>query len=114
MAPEKPVWVEFAKSMVPIVAGTAEGIAKLLAQPGRAIKVLDIAAGHGMFGITIARPNPPAQIVAQDWKSVLEGAQGNAPKAGGAGRLFAVPRPPFSLGFRYGVEPGLLSQFLPH
>lgn len=35
-------------------------------------KVLDIAAGHGMFGIMLARANPNAQIHAVDWAKVLE------------------------------------------
>jgi 2-polyprenyl-3-methyl-5-hydroxy-6-metoxy-1,4-benzoquinol methylase len=114
VSPENPVWVEFAKSMVPIVAGTAEGIAKLLAQPGRAIKVLDIAAGHGMFGITIARHNPQAQIVAQDWKSVLEVAQENAAKSGVAARFRTIPGSAFDVDFGSGYDLVLLPNFLHH
>ena len=38
---------------------------------GKPCTVLDIAAGHGMYGITIAKKNPNATIVAVDWPSVL-------------------------------------------
>jgi len=114
VSPENPVWVEFAKSMVPIVAGTAEGIAKLLAQPGRAIKVLDIAAGHGMFGITIARHNPQAQIVAQDWKSVLEVAQENAAKSGVAARFRTIPGSAFDVDFGKDFDLALIPNFFHH
>src|SRR5271155_1417391 len=63
VAPEHPVWVEFARAMVPMTNMSAAIIADLLqADSGAACKVLDIAAGHGMFGITIARRNPNAWI----------------------------------------------------
>src|SRR5262249_9094538 len=45
MAPEDPIWVEFAKSMAPVSAMAAAGMAQILNMPGQAIKVLDIAAG---------------------------------------------------------------------
>jgi ubiquinone/menaquinone biosynthesis C-methylase UbiE len=45
--------------------------------------VLDVAAGHGMFGIAIAQQNPRATIVASDWPAVLAVAEENA-------RRFAV------------------------
>src|SRR5580704_11345068 len=79
MDPEHPVWVEFARSMAPMMAMPAESIAKLIgAADGTTWKVLDIAAGHGLFGITIARHNPNAAIVAVDWVQVLEVARENA------------------------------------
>lgn len=114
MAPENPVWVEFARSMVPIVAGGAESIAKLTAQPGRSIKVLDIAAGHGMFGITIARHNPQAQIVAQDWKNVLQVALENAEKANVTDRYRTLPGSAFDVDFGTGYDLVLLPNFLHH
>src|SRR2546422_1648107 len=35
------------------------------------------AAGHGLFGITLARHNPNAEVVAVDWPKVLEVARAN-------------------------------------
>src|SRR5690349_11090638 len=49
---ENPIWVEFARSMAPMVVPAAHAIADLVAGTGP-LTVLDIAAGHGMFGITI-------------------------------------------------------------
>ncbi|MDQ2947377.1 MAG: methyltransferase type 12, partial [Acidobacteriota bacterium] len=48
--PDNPAWVEFAHGMVALMRPAAQGIADILsgAPPG---KVLDIAAGHGLFGI---------------------------------------------------------------
>src|SRR5205814_2125398 len=46
MAPDHPVWVDFARSMAPLMIMAAEFIAGL---EGTTSKVLDIAAGHGLF-----------------------------------------------------------------
>jgi hypothetical protein len=78
---ENPVWVEFARSMVPTAMMTAKAVAPIVGGTGRK-KVLDIAAGHGMYGISVAQVNPAAEIVALDWKNVLEVATENAKRAG--------------------------------
>ncbi len=79
VADNNPAWVEFAHAMVPMMMPTAHAIAEL---PGVSsagpMRVLDIAAGHGIFGIVIAQRNPQAEIVAVDWPQVLEVASANA------------------------------------
>src|SRR4051812_40201924 len=83
MAPDHPIWVEFARSMAPLMMMPAQMIAEVLnASEREKWKVLDIAAGHGLFGIMLARANPNAEIYAVDWKNVLDVAQTNAIKAG--------------------------------
>src|SRR5215472_17517520 len=66
--PENPVWVEFAHSMAPMAAAMCGPLGSIvlegIAEP---IQVLDIAAGHGLFGIEVAKRNPQARIVAVDW-----------------------------------------------
>src|SRR5215469_7843998 len=54
--PENPVWVEFAQSMAPMMAPLAGPLGAVVLQ-GRTdpMHVLDIAAGHGLFGIEIAK-----------------------------------------------------------
>jgi len=66
--------------MMPLMRMPSEIIASELAQAGEVRKVLDIAAGHGIFGIAIARKNPQAQIYAVDWPKVLDVARENANK----------------------------------
>jgi len=81
--PQDEVWVAFARSMAQLTAPAANFIAHLLGAPeGRACRILDIAAGHGMYGITVAKKNPNAQVVAVDWPAVLSVAQENAQTAG--------------------------------
>src|SRR5262245_37310958 len=56
IAPEHPCWVDFARGMAPLMAPIAEMIAgRLDAAAGRPWRVLDIAAGHGLFGIALAK-----------------------------------------------------------
>ena len=85
--PQDELWVAFARSMGPLAIPSAEFIAQLTgAGQGKECKVLDLAAGHGMYGITIAKKNPQAQISALDWPAVLEVAKENARAAGVSGR----------------------------
>ena len=70
------MWVEFARAMAPLAGMSAILLANLLdIEQAPAWKVLDIAAGHGMFGITLARLNPGVQVTALDWKNVLAVAE---------------------------------------
>src|SRR6202171_3520583 len=59
--PNDEFWVAFARSMAPLAVPSSQFIATLLhAEEGKPCKVLDIAAGHGMYGITVALKNPKA------------------------------------------------------
>jgi ubiquinone/menaquinone biosynthesis C-methylase UbiE len=112
---ENPIWVEFARSMMPMMVPAAHGIADLVAPSGAgAMKILDIAAGHGLFGITIAQRNPQAQIVAVDWKAVLAVAQDNAQRAQVQDRYEARPGDAFAVEFGTGFDAALVTNFLHH
>ncbi len=113
--PENPIWVEFAHSMASMMRMPAELIAKILAAeiPGDC-KVLDIAAGHGLFGIAVAAHNPKAEIVAVDWAPVLAVADENAEKAGVAGRHSKIPGSAFDVNFGRGYNAVLITNFLHH
>lgn len=115
VAPENPIWVKFARAMVPMMMPAAQQIAKILNDNGeRELKVLDIAAGHGMFGITIARENPRASVVALDWPNVLAVAKENAERAGVADRYKTIEGSAFDADFGTGFDAVLLTNFLHH
>jgi len=115
LAPEHEFWLEFARAMGPMMAFPAETIAQLLgAGQGQRWKVLDIAAGHGIFGIAIGRQNPNAAITAVDWPGVLEIARQNADAAGLAGRYRTVPGSAFEVELGTGYDIVLLTNFLHH
>ena len=113
--PKEELWINFARSMAPLTAPSAEFIAGLIgAAGGKPCKVLDIAAGHGMYGITVAKRNPNAQIVALDWRGVLEVAQENARKLGVADRYTAKPGSAFETEFGNGYDFVLLTNIFHH
>lgn len=115
VAPDHPMWVEFARSMAPMMHMPASVMAELLDdESGRAIRVLDIAAGHGLFGIGIAQRNPRAQIVAVDWAAVLAVASENAGKFGVADRFNMLAGSAFEVEFGTGYDLALLTNFLHH
>lgn len=115
LAPDHPMWVDFARSMMPMMALPAELMAKLLgADRGDRWKVLDIAASHGVFGLTLARRNPNAEIVAVDWANVLEVAKENAKAAGVAERYRTLPGSAFDVDFGDGYDIALLTNLLHH
>ena len=112
---EDPIWIDFARSMVPMMAPAAQEIASLIgADGGRKCKVLDIAASHGVFGITIAKQNPNAEIVALDWPNVLQVAQENAEAGGVAGRFTTLPGSALEIDYGSGYDIVLLTNFLHH
>lgn len=111
--PDNPFWVLFARAMAPMMEIPARAIADLAAGNGP-IRVLDIAAGHGVFGVAIAQRNPKAEITALDWKNVLEVAKENAVKAGVADRWHALPGSAFDVEFGSGYDVILITNFLHH
>lgn len=115
LSPHDEFWVEFAKSMAGLAVPGAEFIAATIgAKEGQPIKVLDIAAGHGVFGLTIARHNPAAQIVALDWPNVLGVAEQNAKKFGVAERWTKKTGSAFETEFGEGYDYILLTNILHH
>ena len=115
VAPENPMWVDFARSMAPMMMPNAQAIAQILrVAEGKPMKVLDIAAGHGIFGITIAQANPKAEIYAVDWKPVLAVAAENAQKMGVAARHHLIPGDAFAVDFGKDYDVALVTNFLHH
>jgi 2-polyprenyl-3-methyl-5-hydroxy-6-metoxy-1,4-benzoquinol methylase len=108
-------WVDFARSMAPMMMMASEGMAAIVlgGQTGP-IKVLDIAAGHGLFGISILRSNPNAKVTAVDWKNVLEVARGNAQKFGVEDRYSTIPGSIFDVEIGSGYDLVLVPNFLHH
>jgi 2-polyprenyl-3-methyl-5-hydroxy-6-metoxy-1,4-benzoquinol methylase len=78
------------------------------------VLVLDIAAGHGLFGIEVAKQNTAARVVAVDWASVLEVASANARKAGVSDRYETRPGSAFDVDFGGPYDIVLLTNFLHH
>jgi len=113
--PENPIWVKFARGMAGMMSMPAQLMAKLVdPNADRKLKILDIAAGHGLFGIAFAAQNKQAEITAVDWRPVLEVAKENAEKAGVADRYSTIEGSAFDVEFGTGYDLVLLTNFLHH
>ena len=116
VAPDATVWTDFARAMKGLAGFTAELVANLLEvdTADRPLRVLDVAAGHGMFGITIARRHPRADVTALDWSGVLAVAEENARAAEVADRVRLLPGDAFKTDLGTGYDLVLLPNFLHH
>jgi 2-polyprenyl-3-methyl-5-hydroxy-6-metoxy-1,4-benzoquinol methylase len=114
--PEHEVWVRFARGMAGMAAMPAELLAQrvLAIAPTAPLRVLDVAAGHGLYGIAVARQNPNATVVASDWSNVLTVAQDHAQAAGVQDRFEALPGSAFDVDWGDDFDVVLLTNFLHH
>ena len=115
MSPDNPVWIKFARAMVPFVAPTAGMISnEIAAWPRQPRRLLDIAAGHGLFGISAAQAIPSLEVTAIDWPAVLTVAHENASAAGVAQRYRTIGGSAFDVDWGEGYDIVLLTNFLHH
>ena len=113
--PDNPIWVQFAETMAPMMAPMAAPLgAVVLNGHNGPMRILDIAAGHGLFGIEIAKQNPEAHVTGLDWAPVLRVALDNARKAGVHDRYNMLPGSAFEVDFDGPYDAVLLTNFLHH
>jgi len=109
------VWVNFARAMAPMMAMPAQMMAALVdPEANQKLRILDIAAGHGLYGLAFATKNKQAEVTALDWTAVLEVAKENAAKAGVEDRYSTIEGSAFDVEFGTGYDLVLLTNFLHH
>lgn len=115
LQPDHPMWVNFARAMQPMMAMPAQLMAQLADEKhDQPLRILDIAAGHGLFGLAFAKQNSQVKVTAVDWPKVVEVAQANAQAAGVADRYHANPGSAFDVDYGTGYDIVLLTNFLHH
>lgn len=115
VSPENPLWVEFAEKMAPMMGPMAGPLGAVVLEGHQGpMRVLDIAAGHGLFGIEIAKQNKQAHVTGLDWAPVLRVARKNAEKAGVQERYDMLPGSAFEVEFGGPYDAVLLTNFLHH
>ena len=110
---DNPIWVDFARYMGKLMHPAAEEIADLVAGTGP-MTILDIAAGHGWFGISAAVKNPQAEVTALDWPNVLAVAKENAKQAGVSDRHKTIPGDAFTVDYGGPYDLVLVTNFFHH
>ena len=114
-AADHPVWLEFARAMAPIVIPGSQALAEMIKlDDSRPVKILDIAASHGLWGIAFAKKYPRASVVALDWKSVLEVTRENAARAGVGDRFSTIAGSAFEVDLGSDYDLVLIPNFLHH
>jgi 2-polyprenyl-3-methyl-5-hydroxy-6-metoxy-1,4-benzoquinol methylase len=112
---DNPIWVAFARAMAPLMQLPARLLVdRVGGDPRQPLRILDVAAGHGLFGIAIAERYPEARITALDWPNVLKVAQENARRAGVAERHFLLPGSGFTTEWGGPYDLVLFTNFLHH
>ncbi|MCE9575979.1 MAG: methyltransferase domain-containing protein [Deltaproteobacteria bacterium] len=115
LLPDNEIWVTFARGVGPAVRLSAGMLARLVTgERDRPLRVLDVAAGHGHYGIAIARRFPNAVITALDWANVLAVASENAVAADVAGRYHLIPGSALEVDWGGPYDVVLLVNFLHH
>jgi SAM-dependent methyltransferase len=115
MAPGHPVWTEFAREMYPTAALPAGLLAARLEVDGsRTVRVLDVAAGHGAFGIALAERHASVEVTALDWADVVAVAARHADARGVGARYRTIAGSAFDADWGGGYDVVLLANFLHH
>jgi ubiquinone/menaquinone biosynthesis C-methylase UbiE len=93
-------WPDFARCMSPLAQHVAEFMAEAMhVDSAGPIQILDVAAGHGLYGLALAARNPEAEIYALDAPQVLRVAAKNARKAGLRDRFHPISGDAFKVAF---------------
>lgn len=111
MSPSHPVWIRYARDMMPMAMPQARKAAE---HAGPVESVLDVAAGHGMFGILVLQQAPNARCLAIDWPNVLELARENAERHGVLDRYETRPGSAFEVDFGRNHDLVLLPNIIHH
>jgi len=114
LAPDHPIWLRYAKAATPIARVAAKRAAVYLATRHAPVTVLDVAAGHGLYGIELAKAFPEAVVTAVDWPSVLELASANAMGSGVSERFRLVAGNAFEVDWGGEFDLIILANFLHH
>jgi SAM-dependent methyltransferase len=93
-------WPDYARFMSPLAQHVAAFVAEAMhADSAGPIRILDVAAGHGLYGLAFAARNAKAEIHALDAPQVLQVAAKNARKAGVRKRFHPIPGDVFNTSF---------------
>jgi ubiquinone/menaquinone biosynthesis C-methylase UbiE len=112
---DNPVWVAFARAMGPMMQLPAKLLVDLAGgDRQKPLRILDVAAGHGLFGIAFAQQYPKARITAMDWPNVLAVANENARIVNVADRYSLLPGSAFEVDWGGPYDIVLLTNFLHH
>jgi len=104
----------FVEDIFPMSYPSAQKLAEALeiAAANKPVRVLDLAAGSGVWGITLAQKSPRVTVTAVDWPGVLDVTRKVAARLGVAGRFSFVAGDLASADFGHGHDIATLGHIL--
>ena len=105
---------DFVEDIMPLSFPAARVLADaLVSEAGEApIRVLDVAAGSGVWGIALAERSPDVRVTAVDYAQVLDVTESVAARFGVADRIEMRAGDMFEIDFGDGYQAALLGQVL--
>lgn len=105
---------EFVPALFPAAYPSAQVLAKVLnlSQTEQPISVLDLAAGSGVWGITLAQASPHVRVTAIDWEGVIPVTQRIAAQHGVKDRFQFIAGDLLEVDFGFGYQVAILGQIL--
>jgi len=82
LAEEHELWATFAETSLPMALGTTMPAVEILGAGRPGLRILDVAAGSGGYGITLALVSPDSELTFLDWPNVLEVTRAHAEQMG--------------------------------
>ncbi len=108
-----PFFAEFVEALFPIGYPAARMLAREVALPETGpSRVLDIAAGSGVWGIAMAQRYPQAQITVVDWEGVIPVTKKVVARHGLAARFDYIPGDILEVDYGAGYDVALLGHIL--
>lgn len=107
-------FAEFVEALFPMGYPAAKALGEHLkvAKSKKPIRVLDLAAGSGVWGIALAQQSPLVHISAVDWPPVLKVTKKVAARCGVADRLSTIPGDILKVDFGLGHNVATLGHIL--
>jgi ubiquinone/menaquinone biosynthesis C-methylase UbiE len=105
---------EFVNDIFPMSYGAAQALARELkvAESATKLRVLDLACGSGVWGITLAENGPRVEVTAVDWPGILDLTRENVRQRGMENRFAFVPGDLASADFGTGYDLAVLGHIL--
>jgi 3-hydroxy-5-methyl-1-naphthoate 3-O-methyltransferase len=105
---------EFVGALYPTNLPMAQALGRVLgvAERREPLRILDIAAGSGVWGIGVGQQSPLARVTAVDWPQVLEVTRRFAAEAGMADRLSYIAGDVADVDFGCGFQLAILGHIL--
>ena len=107
-------FADFVEALFPMGYPAARALGEHLgiAKANTAVRVLDLAAGSGVWGIALAQLSPRVRISAVDWPAVLETTKRVAARNRVADRLETIPGDLLEADFGSGYKIAILGHIL--